>query len=31
VAAADKEYKLGTSDPAKIAVKMSGWEKDALI
>ena len=31
VAAADKQYKLGTSDPGKIAVKMSGWEKDLLI
>jgi len=31
VAAADKEYKLGTSDPAKIALKVLGWEKDLLI
>jgi uncharacterized protein (DUF362 family) len=31
VAAADKEYKLGTSDPAKIALKTIGWEKDLLI
>lgn len=31
VAAADKEFNLGNSDPAKIAVKMTGWEKDALI
>ena len=31
VAAADKEYKLGTSDPAKITVKVIGWEKDALV
>ncbi len=31
VAAADKEYKLGTSDPAKIALKAIGWEKDILI
>ena len=31
VAAADKEYKLGTSDLAKIAIKVTGWEKDALV
>jgi uncharacterized protein (DUF362 family) len=31
VAAADKEYKLGTSDPAKITLKIIGWEKDLLI
>jgi hypothetical protein len=31
VAAADKNYKLGTSDPNKIAIKTSGWEKDLLI
>jgi len=31
VAAADKKYGLGTSDPAKIALKVSGWDKDVLI
>lgn len=31
VVAADKQYQLGTADPAKIALKLSGWEKDALI
>jgi len=31
VAAADKEYHLGTSDLAKIALKATGWEKDLLL
>jgi uncharacterized protein (DUF362 family) len=31
VAAADKEYHLGTSDPAKIALKIIGWEKEVLV
>lgn len=31
VAAADKEYHLGTNDPSKIALKVSGWEKDLLV
>lgn len=31
VAAADEKYKLGNSDPSKISVKASGWEKDILI
>jgi len=31
VEAADKKYKLGTSDPNKIALKVSGWEKDLLL
>ncbi|MBM3333286.1 DUF362 domain-containing protein [Candidatus Sumerlaeota bacterium] len=31
VAAADKQYGLGTSDPARIALKISGWDKDLLI
>lgn len=31
VAAADKEYKLGTSDPKNIDLKTSGWEKELLI
>ncbi len=29
--AADKEYKLGTSDPAKIDLEKIGWDKDILI
>lgn len=31
VAAADKQYKLGNSDPAKITVKLVGWDKDAMV
>lgn len=31
VEAADKKYKLGTSDPKKITLKVSGWEKDLLL
>ena len=29
--AADKDYKLGTSDPAKIKLEKIGWTKDILI
>ena len=31
IAAADKTYKLGTSDPAKIKLIKLGWDKDILI
>jgi hypothetical protein len=31
IAAADKTYKLGTSDPAKIKLVKLGWEKDILV
>jgi hypothetical protein len=31
IAAADSEYKLGTSDPAKIKLIRLGWEQDILI
>jgi uncharacterized protein (DUF362 family) len=31
VAAADKKYNLGTSDRAKIDLKLTGWEKEALV
>jgi hypothetical protein len=31
VAAADKTYKLGTSDPEKIKLVKLGWDKDVLI
>jgi hypothetical protein len=31
LAAADKEYKLGTSDPARIKVEKLGWDKDLFI
>jgi len=31
VAAADKKYNLGTSDPAKMNLKLSGWDKDLLL
>lgn len=31
IAAADKNYKLGTSDPTKIKLVKLGWEKDVLI
>jgi hypothetical protein len=30
-AAADKDYKLGTSDPAKIWVERLGWDKEILL
>jgi len=31
IAAADKAYKLGTSDPAKIKLIKLGWDKDILV
>jgi hypothetical protein len=31
IAAADKTYKLGTSDPAKIKLVKLGWDKDILV
>jgi len=31
IAAADKTYKLGTSDPAKIKLIRLGWDKEILI
>jgi hypothetical protein len=31
IAAADKTFKLGTSDPAKIKVVRLGWDKDILL
>jgi hypothetical protein len=31
IAAADKTYKLGTSDPLKIKLIKAGWDKDILI
>jgi uncharacterized Fe-S center protein len=31
IAAADKNYKLGTSDPARIKLVKPGWGKDILI
>jgi uncharacterized protein (DUF362 family) len=31
IAAADKKYKLGTSDPSKIKLMKLGWLKDVLI
>jgi len=31
IAAADKTYKLGTSDPAKIKLIKLGWDKDILL
>jgi hypothetical protein len=31
LAAADRDYKLGTSDPARIRVEKLGWNKDVLI
>jgi len=31
IAAAEKTYKLGTSDPAKIKLIKLGWEKDILV
>ena len=31
IAAADKTYKLGTSDPAKIRLIKLGWDKDILV
>jgi hypothetical protein len=31
LAAADRDYKLGTSDPARIKVEKLGWDKDILL
>jgi hypothetical protein len=31
IAAADKTFSLGTSDPAKIKLVKLGWDKDILI